>query len=520
MTKKVVKKAVAKKAAPTKKAPTKKPIVESKIVPSQQGTNGREVIYPEPDVKLRCGDNPLTAEDAKLLFGWQEEPAGKKFGDDFVKEIRALMGIKVRLHNNVTNRPIYIQIVHNLAQEILRKRWRLNFETIIIGKTGLVLNGQHSLFALILAVYLWNKDKDKYPEWETEPTMDKLVGFGCDESDDVVNTMDTCKPRSLSDCIYRSDLFKSLSNKDRRVCAKICEFAVRLVWHRIGVGNAFSSGLRGTHAEFLDFIERHPKILDCVKHIFEEEGEGEDKGKISNLISCGYAAGMLYLMGCSKSDPSSYRASEAPNENMLDWQEADKAEEFFVMLAGRDKSVRAVREAIGNAIADDDSSINTKAAILIKGWLLYSEGKDITVEDLALKYTTDEDGVRTLNEFPTVGGIDIGGHKTEPDVEVTDDEVKANKAQVDKERNAASTDAAKATKKATKKAVKDTNKKPATGDIVYVVTEPGVFYKGQLEGWRGSSKGVMGRIKVIEPAQFAGTIEEAPQDALSLTEPD
>lgn len=521
MPKKAAVKKVVPSSPPTKKVMKKVSPIQPAKVDIEGQSKHREVTYPAIQVSIKVGDDPITVEYAKQLLGWQEEPEGKKFGEEYVKEVKSLVGVKVRLHNNVNNRPIYISNVHDLCQEHLRKRWRINCENLIVGKTGLILNGQHCLLSLILAADLWNKDKDKYPEWTTEPTMEKLVAFGCEESDDVVNTLDTGKRRSLMDCIYRSDLFKNLEGKDRRTVAKICEFAVRQVWSRTGVGNAFSPGLRGTHAEFLDFIDRHPKLLECVKHIFEEEGEGEDSKKISRVISCGYAAGLLYLMGCSKTDPAAYHEADPPNENMLDWSEYDKATEFFVFLAGKDKKLSAISQALGKMVEDDDSSTQSKVAVIIKAWNLYSTGQLITVEALQLEYVTNDDE-RTLNEFPILGGIDLGNPKDIVEDEPPEPkEVATRKKVVDKERNEASLDSAKPTKKATKKVVKPkAGSDPKTGDHVYVIVEDGIWWSGTLEGWRSSSSGVMARITVDEGFAGAGQVEEASRESLSLTEPD
>lgn len=525
MAKKVVKKAATKKAV--KKTPAKKVLHKTQPAVEIQKVEDRQIIYPTPNVVLHIGEKAITVEKAKKLLGWMEE-GDKKFAGDFEHSIRALFGKKkIRLYNNSRNRPIQPQSIMTLAQEVLRKNWHLNFETIIVGKTGLLLNGQHSLLALIYAAMLWEKDKEKYEGWKTEPTMEKLVGYGCSEDLNVIKTMDTCKPSSLSDVIYRCDYFKGHSPKACKILCKMAEFAVRQVWSRTGVGHAFSPGLRGTHAEFLNFIDRHPKLLDCVKHIYEEEDVdgGEDKRKISKVISCGYAAGLLYLMGCSQSDPKSYHEADPSNENMLNWDQWDKACDFWVGIAGKEKKFLAIRQALGKTIEDDDSSVVAKVCIVIKAWNLHAANKSITVDDLLLKYDTDEDGERTLAEHPTLGGIDLGNPKDQPDLEVTEPEVQERKAKVDKEKTASNGQpnglATKLTmKKSTKKATKKVSGGPKVGDVVWVIDDNGGHWSGELIEIYSTVEGPVGRIIVAKGFGTAGKTFESPMSKVQLTKPE
>src|SRR5262245_23709034 len=120
-----------------------------------QQAGKRPILYPEVTVRMCLGENPLTVEQARQLLGWEEETAGVQFGPRHLVEVSRLVGRKIRCSNNINNRPIYKSDIESLQQEILRKRWRLNGETIIIGQSGLVLNGQHTLLGLILAEMEW-----------------------------------------------------------------------------------------------------------------------------------------------------------------------------------------------------------------------------------------------------------------------------------------------------------------------------------------------------------------------------
>jgi len=83
----------------------------------------------------------MTPDQAKKLLGWSQESEHIKFGSNYL--LLDEYGEKVRCYNNVTNRPLYPNIYKTLRQEHLRKKWQMNGEPVIIGRTGLILNDPH-----------------------------------------------------------------------------------------------------------------------------------------------------------------------------------------------------------------------------------------------------------------------------------------------------------------------------------------------------------------------------------------
>jgi hypothetical protein len=394
-------------------------------------TSGRKVIYPKVITEVMQGETAITLEDAKELLGWEEVE-----GTEYNKEIYAATKQKVAFCNNVTNRPIYANVAYTLRQDILRGRWQLNGEPIIVGRTGLVLNGQHTLLALILANIAWEKDKEEWREhWPTPPTIDKVITSGVAEDDSVVNTMDTCKPRSLADVIYRSPFFTKLTGGERRIVSRLTEYAIRFLWLRTGAkSDAFAPLL--THAEALACLAAHPKLLEAVSHVHEENGK---EGKLKAYTSPGYLAGMLYLMGSASSDPQAYRSAAKPDEANLDWSQWNKACDYVVLLASGGKETSGIRKAMAAAMEQGGLSGTERWAILAKGWLAYQSDKPITPTTLGLEYLDDGEGHRKLMEIPSVGGIDLGDPSTvdEEQVAAVDPEpekIKA-KAKAIKEKN-------------------------------------------------------------------------------------
>lgn len=415
-------------AAEANGEPADKPSGKKGGKKKQQPPKPREILYPKPKSEI-MDDNAtdkvtgkpsrnMAVDDCKKLLGWLEEVGEIKFGADYLFTDKR--DKKVLCTNNVTNRPLYMPTVETLIGEHLHRRWRMNGEPIIIGKTGLILNGQHQLISLVLANQIWEdaggarKDNKYYEYWKTPPTMPKLIIFGIEEADEIVNTMDTCKPRSLADVIYRSEYFKAMGKSDRMKVAKITEYAVKMLWARTGAGlDAFSP--RRTHAESLDFIARHPRLLLCVRHIHEEDG---NDGKIKRFLSPGYSAAFLYMMGSATTerendDKTGYSQVAHPNEAMLNWDMWDKACEFFVMLAAGHKVMEPIREALGDLFKGKGCGGNSdeRQALLAKAWACWQDTGEVDIADLELEYTEGEDGMSSLAECPTVGGIDLGRPK-------------------------------------------------------------------------------------------------------------
>lgn len=358
--------------------------------------SSRKVVYPKVSAALHDDSDPITEEIAKTMLGWQKQDE-KAVDYDLID----YDGNKVKLCHNATNRPIYQTVYLSLKQEILRKRWVLNGETIIVGQTGTILNGQHSLIGFILAVQEWKDNPEKWPEWEEEPTITKVVVTGISEADSVVNTMDTCKPRSFADVLYRSNTFANVKKSDLRKLSRVLDFAVKMLWHRTGLDrDAFAP--RRTHSEGLAFLANHPKLIECVRHIYEEDG---DRKQIGRYISTGYAAGMMYLMASSKTQTTE-EYKENPRESNLDMSLWDEACEFWVKIAAGEKSFNPLKVEFQKMIEEMHSSLPERSALIVKAWNTYSAGSKITPASVKLKYDTDEDGFSKLAEYPEIGGID------------------------------------------------------------------------------------------------------------------
>lgn len=369
----------------------------------------RDILYPEIKTAICMGENALTASKAKKLLGWQEESENIKFGNDFL--FTDFEEKKIRCNNNIKNRPFYFNtICLPLVQEILTGKWQMNCENMIIGETGLTLNCQHRLAALVLAAQKYHMHEGQYMKyWDREPTLSTLIAFGCKEDDTTVNTMDTCKPRSLEDVLYRSSYYANKSTSYRKKASRILSHTVKMLWHRTGAGlDAFSP--KRTHAESLDFILRHEKVLAAVNHIIEENG---DDGKIKKFIPLGNAAAFLYLMGTAATercndDKTGYCDVSQPTEALLDFSSWDKSMSFWTNLAADNEDFEELKHAIVHEMKTGRISTKVRCALASKAWNAWYAGDDIDDVALELEFVKSEDGIDVLVECPTVGGIDLG----------------------------------------------------------------------------------------------------------------
>lgn len=381
----------------------------------------REVVYAKPSTVIA----ELKEAEAKKILGWRPVPEGTKDDSSFVFGGKKKQN--VFLTNNNRNRPIDFRQVGKLMQDILHGDWELNGEPIILGTTGQVLNGQHTLLALIFATDKWNSHGSRYPYWKSPPTIQKVIVKGISESDKVVNTMDTARPRTMKDVIYRSEFFAEIAPKDRKPLSKMLDSAIKLLWFRTGAAENYGVQYR-THAKSLDFLRLHPKVMDMVKFVFAEGG-GK---KLSYYAPLGYLATMAYLMAVSGTQEeddgrTAYEKATVPREELLDFDHWATAQKFVVELAQASKKVTAIRDALA-AMTEDGGmpTLNERIAVLAKAWDAYVRNKPISEKTVTLEYTQDDEGWQVLNETPIVGGIDIG--EPNPDVKEEEDEDAAEPA--------------------------------------------------------------------------------------------
>ena len=401
------------------------------------------VVYPEIRTEPYIGSDAIGIDLMKELLGWEDEDSyrirvqkgatnSKKavvgFGDEYLLKDPA--GKKVRCWYNTKNRPFSLRWAQALAQSILhsgpgipveKRIWQVNGEPMIFGRYGQCLSGQHRGIGLILAVYEYRKNKDYWLEnggWSADPVLETILIVGIDESPRTTRTIDNVKPRTLSDVFYTSDVFSKLTQPQREMCSKILQTAVNLLWKRTGVSDDEAKKFQ-VHGESVSFFERHPKLLECVDHIYSLNSGGAGRRLVAANLSAGLAAGLLYLTGCSNSDPDEYYGGvHARSERCLDWGGWQLACDFWTHLAeGTDQFV-PVKDALG-LLVDPESGEGgrqiEKIATIARAWQMYMNGTDFDAESLKLEYHRDPVTGKTElvidDDFPDFSGIDKGEDK-------------------------------------------------------------------------------------------------------------
>ncbi len=460
----------------------------------------REVIYPTVTAEICMGDNAITVDTMKMLLGWESErdyaarmmaenPGLKaddplcKYGDLYL--LTDEEGAKVRCWQNLDNREFDPKHSKGLGQTVVNFQWAgeitipgtvkclmdgkevelpagtVNGSTMVLSRTGRMESGQHSGVGLILAWQMWWKNRKKYPAWDehvndkgelTGPVLETIVITGVSEDPRVTMTVDNCKPRSATDVLYTSELFRNLPVQQRAEYSRMTAAAIKFLWDRTGTKGYM------TNTEVMGFLDRHKRLLKCVEHLFQENQTKRGKdGKvfgsraISALkISAGQAAALCYLMGASASDGDVYRNGFPPSEKDVDWANWDKAKQFWALI-GRSEQFKPVREALARLVdssPDDDNNQGQggrapeKHAIIAKAWDAFVSGSVLDGETVKLNYsdlvydpttkTTVKrtDGGLTLNELPAdFKGIDLPDKPKAPGTDGSPDGVEVMSAE-------------------------------------------------------------------------------------------
>ena len=404
------------KATPTVAPKTKATPVKT---PEKEVTEAPKPLYPHVEIALFIGDkalvpsgvisHPLGVEHAKSILGWTiPEGEGKFIDPDFTNT----KGQTIKCSRLTMQRPFKRQKSLGYAHEILEGNFQFNGEPILIGSNGACLDGMHRLTALVFANELWEENPTKYYKWKTSPTIDVVLIAGIPEEVKRVNTINTGMSRTTGDSLYAANVFK---NSDKKLKKKICNsagHAISMLWYRTGANvNAFSS--KRTHAESLDFLQRHPKLGEYLEKTFEwDRLDGSH-----SILSPGYSAAFLYLMAVTATENTKegegYHDTVMPTEALLDFSFESKALEYWEALYKREDWVQPVTDLCNDLILEG-RPLEEKVAAIVLGWrsLISSEGGYVNPEEVTLEslgYTVNGDGVRKLSRTAFVGGIDTAG---------------------------------------------------------------------------------------------------------------
>lgn len=374
-------------------------------------------------VTILAGDKALTAAKAKELLGWTETE-----GEDFA--FRDRDGKKIKLKNNNKNRPFRMAFAERYANEMLRKKWQLNGETIIFDTAGKLHSGQHRLVGLVLAEQTLLADPKAWKDYGTRSplSIETILVEGILPKKEVADSLDGGQKRTLGDVLFRNHEFKG-SKKEQQKLANIFSHATRLCWIRMG-GKMVSDAPHFPHSEALDFIKANPKLQEACEIVCSlDGGSGADGKRISGLISLGYAAGLLYLMGTAKSKPEKV-AEEGPEAiSTTLWA---KAKQFWTLFASganleADSPILILRNLLTRLDAGSGTARDEIVGSTVKSWNLWVDGEKADTKAIKVARTKDEDGRIVLAEEPRIGGLDVVVEEEEEE-EIAEEKPKGKKA--------------------------------------------------------------------------------------------
>ncbi len=513
---------------------------------------------------------PVTPALARDWLGWEDEEQYKEALKQGKTKLEPLLadrkGRQIRCRHNVTNRPLYLDLVRAYMQTVLNKQWAgpsgcggtVNGENLIIGETGLILDAQHRLIALVLCEQERTGDVSGPSQaahwakfWPTECVIDSLVVTGISESDKVVNTMNTGKPRSLSDALYRSEyLSKYKTSKVREQLASMCDYSIRLLWDRTWASKE-AWAPRRTHAEALDFLARHEKhLLKYVDVIYQLDREVKKKeeitqagGRISRFLHAGLMPAVTFMMASSTSkggnpvvgEQTDYRDKEGvTSEKKLKWDNEERAEQFLRALAdstGLPGDPLAALWKLRRPEPDDKEGspifstgsvrgIGTRSErmqILSIAWKEFCVGNNISEETFPLsemyKWTGEEFASKWVFDVATAqtfGGIDLGPQGIKSEREEESNRRLAEEA-ANRERMNSESASEEKRRRAEQEAAKKAKARPGSNGDGSVKREPGEVKPSQTrygpDGLPAAPKLVKGKKgKEVAP-------EEAPVEA-------
>lgn len=472
------------KTVPVKKVERKQDAKQSRKMkrPAKRSTT-RGVLYQEPDVKLFGGRNaPFTVDEAKKLIGWETEPADQDtWGEDYVLRDFAVgdkPALKVRLTNNPSNRPFRLGLAKRYMTEMVRGKWKLNGETVIVDHFGYVQSGQHRLVGFILAEQLRQQNPTKWRDEydiQGELTLELAVFYGISPDSATVDSIDQGQKRTLGDVLYRQQRFKEVSTKELKSLSNILAIAARLVWLRAG-GKTVSDAPQFPISEAVDFLELHPRIMEAVEYINLENRSGS----ISEYVSLGYAAGLMYLMGMSATDPDEFMEEGAGVADDSLW---GKAQEFWSEFASDRKPkdgslIHSLKECLEKCSGGSSLSRDQGVAVLIKAFNFWIDGKKTVKPEIlfvdVVRENTPSGFKWILTEEPRLGGMDTGDRKKakkekeEPEGPVTPKLSDPSKVKRDKSRKG-----------------KNSRGKWKVGNTAWVEDADGELWFGEITGLMG-----------------------------------
>lgn len=314
------------------------------------------------------------------------------------------------LATNNRNRPKKSGAIKRYLEDIIRRKWDLTGEPIILDTNGQLINGQNRCFSLIKAEQMRLKNPKEYEKTygHRGPIRIPMVIISGVKAA-AFRSMDSGEKRSGPDMMFCARLFDTMkdaqgkpkySDADKKKLSRILATAIRTVWLRTG-GMKISDAPSFPPSEMQEFFaEHHPELLSAVTYTYDADAGREQR--ISSLVSPANMAAVLYLAAVSTSD-----AREVQDGGELDFSLLPEAQQFveeFASGTGLEEGnpALALRRAYMAQIKDKSTSRNRDVVLnmMVKAMVLYlDEKKNVKLQDV--RWNPAKEAI------PRLGGLDV-----------------------------------------------------------------------------------------------------------------
>jgi len=206
---------------------------------------------------------------------------------------------------------------------------------------------------------------------------------------------------------------KQISDSNKVKLSKELATAIRIVWLRIR-GERIARGSKLLHPEALAFLEDHPRLHDAVLHIWEcDGGKGTDGKKISQYVSIGCAAAMLYLAEYSAAEVQGADVSKSMADFKNPGEQVESAKDFWSLFAedlhAKDNAIRGLHKALEkNCSSETKLPRDAVCTLITRAWMNHTGASEKwgDTRKLAARLFAKVDDKEVLN-FERFGGIDL-----------------------------------------------------------------------------------------------------------------
>lgn len=349
-------------------------------------------------------------------------------------------GKKAVCEHNAHNRSFQLPLALDYQQDFIVRKFLLNGEAFIVDEYGDVISGQHRGVGYIWAVQQWRKEPRWRKYWPEEPIYETVLVCGVPGTQDIRASLDNVRTRQLSDTYETSDLFSDLEPIPKKECCRMLDAAIDLLWKRTGQRFREHEN-RQTHRASHEFLGRHPKLIEAVRHLFNQNKE---RAISLAKLSPGQCSALMYLMAASGSDGKRYRDSDPPSEEQVDLRYWDKAKDFWSLLASKATAMVPVLNALNAVVSGNYGTLemaDKKTAVIVQAWNQWSTGQKLSPESVAPKVIDLglPECKLDIDKLPILGGstpdgdpvgIDLGCRPEPEDDEETPEAVEERKEQL------------------------------------------------------------------------------------------